>query len=463
MEKPESPVTLQRKSSSNQKLWLGVGIGALLTLIFMLTYEGYLPLTTSFLMGALFTVIVLLLLIVLGMHLVRDRFLKKWFGRERDVDTVVEDLKHGVQAVSIHLVDAALVGVDPQKKEDIRLLLPRFIKYFLFSQFRSWGMRLAITVLAALGSLLGTILLFHQNQLLQKQNEKIDRQIQLEEASRRSSLNFLLANVLEKMDNELKEADWRRKPRLLSPQVIGRIASLSQSYKPYRFMDGDTMIVEALSPERGNLLLAIVNSNLDLSTLDRLFEKTTFQSASLDGAVLDSSYLQKANLVRSNLKGANLHHARLNHANLVGVKLNEANLKNADLSDAMLVGSNLAGANLSSARLERTNLLKARLTEADLTAASMKGANLSGASLEKVSFSRANLAGAFFTGAVLTDADFTGADLSGAQLNSLEQLHASRSLYKIKGIPDTVLHDLKRQKPTLFENPNKEEIEDSKQ
>ncbi len=269
---------------NNTQLWLGLIIGSLLTLVIMLMHQGYLPVTIPFLLGVLFTVLVIILVGVLGFYIYRKKLMRRWFGKEVDVDSAVEDLQQGIQSVVSKVVDVSLIGIDASKKEEIKRLLPRFVNHVLFAQIRNWGLRLSVTLIAALGGLLGTILLFHQNQLLTNQNEKIDKQILLEEASRRSSLNFLLANVLDEIDEELD--DPKNTKRKLSSQLIGRISSLSQSFQPYRFIDSDTMISRPLSPERGSLLLALAKSDINTESLDEICGKTIFWDVVLNNSML---------------------------------------------------------------------------------------------------------------------------------------------------------------------------------
>lgn len=67
----------------------------------------------------------------------------------------------------------------------------------------------------------------------------------------------------------------------LSLSLIGQIAALSQAFKPYRFLDRDTLIGRPLSPERGQLLVTICGLPLDTVTLERIFDRSTFKEADL--------------------------------------------------------------------------------------------------------------------------------------------------------------------------------------
>jgi hypothetical protein len=130
-----------------------------------------------------------------------------------------------------------------------------------------------------------------QNKLFSIQNDKIDSQIELLEADRRSSLIFLMSNIMDRVDNELKIANSNSSIRSLSPELIGRIAALSHSFKPYKYLDNKKLVKVPLSPERGQLLLGLIYSKLDTSCLRDIFMKADFSYADLKRVDLENSYL----------------------------------------------------------------------------------------------------------------------------------------------------------------------------
>ena len=116
-------------------------------------------------------------------------------------------------------------------------------------------------------------LMSYQNVLLDTQNYRINLQNNLIEAERRGSLVILMSNIMDQMNEEINEQKkGLSKDSLavldslgyrLSDPLIGRIAALSQGFLPYRYLEGDTLIETPTSPERGQLLLSLVKSNLD--------------------------------------------------------------------------------------------------------------------------------------------------------------------------------------------------------
>ncbi|MDF1867318.1 MAG: pentapeptide repeat-containing protein [Saprospiraceae bacterium] len=226
-----------------------------------------------------------------------------------------------------------------------------------------------------------TDLIKNQTTLLKEQTKRLEQQTYLQEAERRSSLVFLFSNVMDAIDRELKEDVEVKKIRDLSPQLIGRIIALSSRLKPYRFLDGDTLIRKSLSPERGQLLVSLIESKLN-NTFDKIYGKLNLTSADLTGANLGGADLTDANLRNADLADANLRNTDLTDANLIG-----ANLRNADLTDANLIGANLRNVDLRNVKLIGANLIGTNLEDANLIGANLRNANLRNAKFSKKSFS----------------------------------------------------------------------------
>lgn len=270
------------------------------------------------------------------------------------------------------------------------------------------------------------ILLGQQNTLLERQNDKIDYQINLEESTRRSSLVFLMGNIMDKIDEELKDAfNVDSKTRRLSPQLIGRIVALSQSLKPYRFLDtnADTL-TKPYSPERSQLLLSLVNSELDQVTYKEIFSRATFAYADLSNANLSFMTLSGANFTEVDFRGANLSDTDFTNSNLSFAYVQGVKLFHSDFSNANLFGANFSDAKVSDIfiglGLGSDPLVDFR--NASLRNANFSNVNFGGTKITTVfgvellpsdrfpvyaNFHNADLAGANFS-----NANLTGADLS---------------------------------------------------
>ncbi len=230
-----------------------------------------------------------------------------------------------------------------------------------------------------------------QNLLLGKQNQRLDQQINLEEGNRRSSLIFFMSNIMDKIDDEMKG----NPERSLSAPLIGRIVSLSQALRPYRYLENDELTDRQLSPERGQLLFSLINSNLDQGTYDKIFARANFNYADL----------QEANFTDAYLKGAKLSHsyfykANFNRANLEGADLSQAYLEEATFKNTSMNGVNLAGANLRRSRMEGISLAGGNLEQADLRQIYLDGdfrnSNLEGVKVQEATITNVNLEGCYF-------------------------------------------------------------------
>lgn len=211
-----------------------------------------------------------------------------------------------------------------------------------------------------------TYILNSQNQLLLEQNRRLDQQINLEEGNRRSSLIFLMSNIMDKIGEELQNPT--NKKRVLSDELIGRIVSLSQALRPYRYLENDELIEKPLSPERGQLLFSLSNSFLNVETYDKLFERADFSYAELKNANFNEAYLEGVKMEYANLMGATFRNAHLDYADL-----SNTNLEQAIFEESLLNEVNFADANLRRSTLTNVQMKDAVLNKADFTGAYLSG------------------------------------------------------------------------------------------
>lgn len=246
-----------------------------------------------------------------------------------------------------------------------------------------------------------TILFFQQNRLIknqnslfENQNKRVEQQTYLAEASRRSNQMFIMGEVLSDLNSELENK--KNTTRIISNPLVGRILSLSEAMKPYKYLVNDSLIEKPLSPERGQLLISLIESGIDSA----FFENRIIRK-------INSSYadIQYASLERKSLSYLNLNQASLKNIILRFSDLSNAKLKNANLQSANLVSSDLSGSDLSNANLKEAALI---------------GVNLKGAILNHTKFSGNN--------------NITYADsLDYAQVHRKDWLEYIRDSLKIKG------------------------------
>ncbi len=219
-----------------------------------------------------------------------------------------------------------------------------------------------------------------QVQRLEEQNRLIRQQNHLAESQRRSALIQELSNILDEVDEELDESRIVTAPASthpatasahsesdkevsLSPQLTGRIVALSRSLRPYRYLNPDTgeEAAKALSPERGQLLISLVNSRINLTEIRVAggdFSRADLQEAYLIGAPLENLRMAQADLTLANLGAARLDYTDLRGAILVAANLSGASLGETDLTEADIRYADLR--DISAASVWNTELKKAK-------------------------------------------------------------------------------------------------------
>jgi len=197
-------------------------------------------------------------------------------------------------------------------------------------------------LLFALIPIIQTIILHKQSTLIREQNNRVAEQSELLEASRRNSMVILMSELMNVIDDELRS----NSDRYLSPQTIGRIAGLSNSLKPYKFLVNDSLTEEPYSPERGQLLYFIINSSIAKRTLDKIYELSNFSRSDLRNTNLEKAYLKGVNLEEANLSNTNLIEANLSHAKLNGAIISNSDCYLADFSFTQLVSSDISNSDL---------------------------------------------------------------------------------------------------------------------
>jgi uncharacterized protein YjbI with pentapeptide repeats len=281
-----------------------------------------------------------------------------------------------------------------------------------------------VAVFIVCGGLLSSFLIYQQGRFfktqLQNQNRKISELSVLIESGRKGSQVILMSNLLKNVEEELKQNNT------LSDAVIARIAALSFSFKPYKYLEGDSLSGKEYSPERGQLLMALLLMKIDTGSFTKIKQRTTFAGADLRGA---------------DLKNADLSYSTLGSANFKETDLSDANLKNADLNDANLWGANLNRANLSGADLKRSDLRWATLNETNLKFANMNGAQLSGAQLIKADIQQAFVQYADLGGTLFNDANLSGVNFLGTKMNKVNFNNAdlSRADLRMSNLDEAIL------------------------
>lgn len=218
-----------------------------------------------------------------------------------------------------------------------------------------------------------------QSEMFKQQNKRLDQQTYLQEAERRGQTLLIMDNMLKEISTDVS----RSSANAIDDATAGRLISLSKMLKPYKYLENDSLIARVTSPERGYLLVSLLETGINLNTTarsrsnGRLIERLDFTYAelrnlSLKGADLIQIDLSNADLRNSSFNGidfekANLQNTWLHETNLTYASLKEANLEHAVLQNAILDYANLQNANLSSTDLRNVTLVKTKLLDADFT------------------------------------------------------------------------------------------------
>lgn len=325
---------------------------------------------------------------------------------------------------------------------------------------------------------LQTRLFSEQNHLFSKQNEKVDTQNyrlnlqnNLIEADRRSSLVFLMSNVLDRVDVEIasqrqaRESTQDTTKYSLSKPLVSRIVALSRAFRPYRMLEGDTLSDVLVSPERGQFFIALMKINLDSITQNTIARDGDFSYAQVGRIDFSNAKLAGANLYKADFEGANFRGANLRSINLEGANLAGANLNGVDLSEmvkynyrtgqSIMMRTNLSRANLSkvdfrNARLTEVNFSNSNLQCADFTDSDLSYSTLSDADLTMANFTRNKFFITNFSGANLTGATFNHVDFANVSGLAFIQMKELSNLYDYKNLDENLKAQLVKKSPSIF-------------
>jgi len=228
-----------------------------------------------------------------------------------------------------------------------------------------------------------TTLIDDQKTLFQNQNIRLDQQTYLQEAERRGNVIILLDNMIKDVNDEIDRTPSNR----ISKPTTGRLIALSKMLKPYRYLKNDSLTERVLSPERGYLLLSLIESDLSL----KLSSNTSLNGSLLER--LDFSYAEMVgvSIINEDLLNINLSYADLSNSNFSGNDFENADFKYADLTNTVLDLANLESTNFKGAILKNTSFKRADLTKADLSLTDLRGAEFSVKSLKGATLTNARV------------------------------------------------------------------------
>lgn len=443
---------MKKVANSNQKLFIGLLVGLLVGVVFTLYGLDYIPGGYKYASLAMIISFFLVAVMFLSVVILRDRIIKFMFGDVGDIDTFQSEALHTIKVISETVSDKLTTRLPKDQQQLSKNLMPKVVNYFIWGRVRNWWLKWMVTIFIAIGGLATTVLLINQNKLLESQNNKIDQQSalmtlqsNLMEADRRGAQVVLMGNVLQDLSAEIREEKINGKSDStgysLSAPLIGRIVATSQGFLPYKFLQDGVLTKEEYSLERGQLLLALINSRLDSNTQSKIFQSATFEK----------SYLPNLKIFRGNLRGVRmrgsyLKDAWITYTDLSDTSLGESDFTGANLSGCDLSGSNVHGANFAGAWLNNTTLRKTGFLGSNLQDVKFVKADLTGAYLSKTNATKAN-----FEDAIMTGVSYNETNLIEVVNLTYEQLASAKLLYMVKGLPVEIMESLEHDKPCLME------------
>ncbi len=269
----------------------------------------------------------------------------------------------------------------------------------LFIRITRIGVFLLITsLLPTMLILLQVYYLKSQNRLITGQNERMKQQTFLQEAGRRSYMIGILDQIIKEVTTEGGLNGSKKRPN------ITRLIALSKNLKPYHYLDNDQLTPNALSPERGYLLLNLLESNINLdATIDYNTDKSllsalNFDYAELKNASITGLNIEKIHLDYTDLEGSNFTKSVLKGDEDIidkkGKKIisgEKTTFTHANLVRTVFESCDITNCNFYKANLLNTSFMNSTLNKTSFIEANLENANFSNSSLSKINFKDANL------------------------------------------------------------------------
>ncbi|UOY05008.1 pentapeptide repeat-containing protein [Muricauda sp. SCSIO 64092] len=164
-----------------------------------------------------------------------------------------------------------------------------------------------------------------------ERENKIIENAKIIKASRIPQLVSLYESINRELNEDYKKDDIRN----LSPELIGRIISLSNIMEPYIYFKDNKIISKALSPERGELFYTLFKSDLETETFYKIITGSNFTYSDLSG-----KNLSELNLLKG-LYGIEGHYN--NEVQILITPLPMINFEQSDFSDAIFDDASLYG------------------------------------------------------------------------------------------------------------------------
>lgn len=354
---------MNRKTKAYILIFIGFVIGAISVFIgqevFTKSIDTFFNITVALIL--IFAIITIIVVISW------KKIISLLFGKVVEIKNEVEDDLEGV-------VSGVLDSNKLEATNSVKNLSEKVLRYIVWRDTKANLFLIFQSLFILMGAIVGSIFIRNQNDLIKIQNNliekeivRLDQQTYLQEAERRSGLVFLFSNIMDLLDQELKEDYNSDGIRNISPQLSGRIISLSQRLQPYKFLDGDTLSKDALSPERGQLLINILKSDLDQETLDILLSESNFQYSLFSGITFSKVALNSIDLSYSTFNRVTFDSVIFNDAVFDKVNFNKISFNTTVFSFAQFENSKIGIAGNHDLSLEYSDLINSVILEEEFS------------------------------------------------------------------------------------------------
>ncbi|WP_170110755.1 pentapeptide repeat-containing protein [Flavilitoribacter nigricans] len=262
----------------------------------------------------------------------------------------------------------------------------------------------------------------YQSELLNEQVKETQIQSNLQDATRISSLVFLMSNILDEVSNEKRAQSGQNTEHgyRISDDLIGRIIALSRSLRPYKLLENKDLSKRLLSPERGQLFISLMYAGLDTVSLGKIFAEANFSYSDIGSIRLENKFLKNVNLSNSYFPESSFINIDCSSCNLTGAVATQTVFFNTNFDSANFSGAHLTGSAFtltsfnktifSGASIYATNYQLTKFTDVDLS-----DLNMEFVWLKNVSFNNCLSWFTNFNGSKFTNVDFLNTSLQGSK------------------------------------------------
>ena len=144
----------------------------------------------------------------------------------------------------------------------------------------------------------------------------------------------------------------------LSESLTIRVVNYINSLKPYRVLEGGTLSGKDLSPEKGQILMALYSLDIDPIILQQNilyqcdFSNTdlsngTLKNIDLEGVSMPNSNFENIKLINVNFSRCNLRNVNFCNAKAVNTKFRSSELEGASFNGMLFENSDVSGASIN--------------------------------------------------------------------------------------------------------------------